>query len=313
MKIANLTNKLSKVSGRTGLMLKKHSPEILLVVGISGAVYATFEACKATLQFEEVLGNHHSKVDKVHEAWELVESGEIPAEEYSEQDRKKDLTVVYAQTAFDFFKLYAKPLIIGTASITCIVCSHGIMRKRTAALTAAYASVAEAFNLYRKRVVEELGEETDYMYKNGLKSEAVTEVEKDEDGKPVKVKKNKLAPVDGSIPSMYARYFDESSREWSKTYEYNMMKLRATQNYYNDLLKTRGNVFLNEIYDALDLPRTQAGAAVGWVFDKEKGGDNFIDFGIFDGDIEKKRDFVNGYERSILLDFNVDGVIWDLI
>lgn len=39
--------------------------------------------------------------------------------------------------------------------------------------------------------------------------------------------------------------------------------------------------------------------------------DNFIDFGVFDGDRPRARDFVNGYERSILLDFNVDGASAD--
>ena len=60
----------------------------------------------------------------------------------------------------------------------------------------------------------------------------------------------------------------------------------------------------------LGIPRSQAGAVVGWVLGE---GDDYIDFGMFDGNNMATRDFVNGYERSILLDFNVDGVIYDLI
>ena len=51
-------------------------------------------------------------------------------------------------------------------------------------------------------------------------------------------------------------------------------------------------------------------AVVGWVLGN---GDNCIDFGIWDSANEKARDFVNGREGAILLDFNVDGVIYDLI
>ena len=92
------------------------------------------------------------------------------------------------------------------------------------------------------------------------------------------------------------------------------MFLRAQQQYANDKLIAQGHLFLNEVYDMLGLPRTKAGAIVGWVYDDNNAvGDNFVDFGIYDVHRETARDFVNGYERSILLDFNVDGVIYDLI
>jgi hypothetical protein len=63
----------------------------------------------------------------------------------------------------------------------------------------------------------------------------------------------------------------------------------------------------------LGIDRSKAGSVVGWVITKEGTGDNFIDFGVFDGDNPRARDFVNGREGSILLDFNVDGVIYDKI
>ena len=64
----------------------------------------------------------------------------------------------------------------------------------------------------------------------------------------------------------------------------------------------------------LAIPRTKAGQVVGWIYDeKHPIGDNFVDFGIIDINDERKRAFMNGYERNILLDFNVDGNILDLI
>jgi hypothetical protein len=71
-------------------------------------------------------------------------------------------------------------------------------------------------------------------------------------------------------------------------------------------------VFLNEVYRAIGADHTQAGSVVGWILSDT--GDNYIDFGVFNGqDGDRIRDFVNGREGAVLLDFNVDGLIWDKI
>ena len=309
--IAKITTGLSKLTGRTGLALKAASPEILLYVGIAGSIGATVLACRATLKVESVLEKHNDQLDKIHTVHEQVQNGEIAVEEYSETDYKKDLVLTYAQTAGGFIKLYGPAVTLGVASFACIIGGHRIMKARNVAIMAAYQAVEKGFAAYRRRVVEEFGENKDYQFKHGLRSEMVTETETDpETGKTHKVKKEKLVVTDPNGVSIYAKFFDESSSEWQKDPEYNIFFLRAQQNYWNDMLKVRGHVFLNEVYEALGIPKTQAGAVCGWMIGE--GRDNFIDFGIFDGERTKVRDFVNGYERSILLDFNVDGVIWDL-
>jgi len=311
MKLEKITTGLSKMTGKTGLVLQKHSPEILLGVGIAGTVASTVLACRATSRAELVIENHKEKVDKINYAWQMVQDGEIAIEEYSEKDKQKDLVVAYTQTSVDFIKLYGPAITLGVASIACIIASHGIMKKRNVALIAAYKAVEEGFSAYRKRVIEEHGEEADYMYKNGLRKQEIVEAAyTDADGVKHKAQKKQVLVDDPNGLSVYARFFDESCTQWSKNPEYNLMFLRSQQNYYNDMLKSRGHVFLNEVYDALGIPRTQAGAVVGWMI--SDNGDNFIDFGVFDGDRPRARDFVNGYERSIILDFNVDGVIYDL-
>ena len=64
----------------------------------------------------------------------------------------------------------------------------------------------------------------------------------------------------------------------------------------------------------LGIPRTRAGQIVGWIYDKKNPiGDNYVDFGIYDTNKEANRNFVNGYERTILLDFNVEGNILELM
>ena len=171
------------------------------------------------------------------------------------------------------------------------------------ALTAAYAAVDEAFKRYRERVVEKYGEEEDRNLR--YESEEIEYI--DEKGKTKKV----LRASDENEHSMYARFFDEYSPSWSKEPEYNYVFLRCQQNWANDMLRARGHLFLNEVYDMLGINRSRAGSVVGWLIGDE--GDNQIDFGIFDPNNESARDFVNGREGSILLDFNVDGVIYDKI
>lgn len=303
-KINEFKNTLSRMAGRQGLLLKKYSPEILMVAGVTGIVTSTVLACRATLKAEEVIDDAKEKLDKIREAKETIDE-----ETYTEQDHKKDLAIVYTQTGVNFVRLYGPALTLGALSIGCILSSHGIMRKRNLAVAAAYKAVEQSFADYRKRVVEEFGEEKDRLLKNGIKKEITVVEETDEKGK----KKTKTVETEYADPngiSQYARFFDEASPQWTKTPEYNLTFLKCQQNYANDLLRSRGHIFLNEVYDMLGIPRSQAGAVVGWVLGQ---GDDFVDFGIFDGTSMATRDFVNGYERSILLDFNVDGVIYDLI
>ena len=307
-----ITGKIMNLTGRTGLLIKKRSPEILLAVGITGTVASAIMACKATLQVEEVLANCQEKKDKVDTCWEKVQNGEVSEETYSENDKDRDMTVIAGQTAVDFIKLYAPAIALGTASIACIIGGHNIMKKRNVALVAAYKVLSDGFDSYRNRVREKYGEDTDYAFKNGLKEVETTRTVTDEDGKEhEETVKAFDKNGDTNDISIYAKFFDETCSQWSKNAEYNLMFLKAQQNYYNDILKSRGHVFLNEVYDALGIERTKAGAVVGWVLGS--GGDDFIDFGIFDNDRPKARNFVNGIERSILLDFNVDGVIYDMI
>ena len=294
------------MASRVGVQLAKRSPEILMVVGVVGVVSGTVMACKATLKAQAILDEADRNIKTIKE---VNETANIDV--YSEKDYRKDLAVAYIQTGTKFAKLYAPSLIVGVASIGCLLGSHRIIQRRNVALMAAYKVVKDGFNSYRQRVQDEYGEEKDYMFKHGLTHEEVVETEVGENGKSKKVKKTKLTHEnDMNDVSVYARFFDESCAQWTKTPEYNFMFLRAQQNYYNDMLKSRGHVFLNEVYDALGIPRTQAGSVVGWVVGE---GDSFIDFGIFDGERQRAREFVNGYERSILLDFNVDGVIYDMI
>lgn len=305
--MGKLSIALSKATGRFGLQVKKHAPEIFLVAGVISIGAGVILACKATLKAEEVIDRHQEKKARAKNAYEIQEKDNP----YPEKEYKRDLTVIYAQTGVDWLKLYGLSTVLIIGGVGCILNSHNIMRQRNAALTAAYNTLAAGFAAYRQRVVDEHGEDADYMYRHGLRKEKVEEIEVDSEGKAKKVKTEKLV-ADPNGLSIYARFFDESCKQWDKDPAYNLTFLKSQQDYFNNLLRIRGHVFLNEIYDALGIDRTGYGQTVGWVFGGD--GDNMIDFGLYDDTQDpRRRAFINGYENVILLDFNVDGVVNDLI
>lgn len=299
---AGLANKLA----RPMLHLQKASPKLMLVGGVAAGIGSTVLACKATLKLSPLLDAAEKlKVDAeiLHGNPDLLPNGE----HYDDKAYAKDLTVIKVRTLLQITKLYTPAAGLAMLSMALLTGSHVTLTKRNASLSAAYVAVDQAFDKYRDRVKEQLGEDVDREMRYGTRVDSETIVA--EDGKKKVVKTTRVSMDE---PSQYARFFDQLLPDFKKNPEYNMIFLRAQQEYANNMLQARGHVFLNEIYDALGMERTGAGAAVGWVHGK--GGDDYIDFGIFDDHAnERVRDFVNGREAAILLDFNVDGVIWDKI
>lgn len=284
---------ISTKMARHALLTQKNSPKYMFAAGVAGMVGSTVLACRATLKLEEFVSD--AQID-------LNVAKEMEHEDYTDSDRQKDIAIIYTRSAVGMAKLYGPSILLGSVSIGLLTKSHNILTERNAALTAAYAAVDKAFTQYRGRVVEKYGEDEDRELRYSAKSVDVID---EETGK-----KTARRRVGDDEPSMYARFFDPLSSSWNREPEYNMVFLKCQQSYANDMLKTRGHLFLNEVYDSLGIERTKAGQVVGWVISKD--GDNFVDFGIYTNQ-NQIRDFVNGREGSILLDFNVDGVIYDKI
>ena len=304
-----LKEKLVKNFHKCEFAVKKHSPEILAAVGVVGVVTGAVMACKATTKLSDILDETKESLDKIKE----VEQDPKYKDRYNEEDAKKDLAIVYVQSGVKIVKLYLPALVVGSASLGCLLASNNILRKRNAAISAAYMTVDKSFKEYRKRVVDRFGEEVEKEIRYGIKAQQVEETVVDENGNETSVV-SEVKAVDPNLYSDYARFFDESCAAWQNDPEYNLMFLKAQQQYANDLLKSRGRLFLNEVYRMLGIDETKAGQVVGWVYDAEcPVGDNFVDFGIYDMRKERVRAFVNGYEPNILLDFNVDGNIWELM
>lgn len=294
--MTNLKQLATRSIGRTSLILKKYSPEILTGVGIATGVAAGVLAVRATLKVEPVIEKIQEDLAKVNDLQENSENLD-PKVVANLKGR------VYGIGLLELTKLYWPAVSLGAASIGCIIGAHGIMKKRNAALVVAYNAVEKSFSEYRDRVASKLGEDEEKSIRYDVQENEVVD---EETGK-----KKVVTTVGRGHISPYAKFFDEYSQYWDRNAEYNLIFLRAQQNYANDRLNARGHLFLNEVYESLGIPHTQAGAVVGWTISKD--GDNFVDFGIYDISNDKAREFVNGIEKSILLDFNVDGVIYDKI
>lgn len=307
-----MMTKASRLFSNASLQIKKHSPEIFMVAGIAGTVASTVLACKATTKVGKILDESKQITEVIHSG---MENGEINGVEYTQEDGKKDLTITYAQTGVKVLKLYAPAIALGAVSIASIVWGHNILKKRNIALAAAYTVVDRGFKDYRKNVVDRFGKEIDKELRYNIKAKEIEVETTNEKGKTT-TKKEIVNVIDEdavSNYSEYARFFDAASESHTKDPEYNLMFLRRQQDYANELLRSKGHLFLNEVYDMLGIQRTKAGQVVGWIYDeKNPNGDNYVDFGIYNNHDANRR-FVNGYEYNILLDFNVDGVIWDLI
>ena len=312
MKTDIMTN-VSRSLHKVGFKFKKHSPEILIVAGVAGIITSTVMACKATMKVNDIVEETKDTIDTIHNS---VNKGlhTSDGEEYTQEVANKDLAIVYAQTGLKFVKLYGPSVMLGIASIGCIVGSHHILRKRNVALAAALTAMETSFKEYRGRLIDRFGKDLDRELRFGIKAKEVEEKTVDENGHETTVTKTVEVADPNAIHSIYSVVFCEGNSGWTRNAELNKVFLIQQQNYANDKLRLNGVLTLNEVYDMIGAPRTAYGQIAGWVYTEDGTiGDNFVDFGIFDVNNEKACDFVNGYEKSIILDFNCIGNILEYI
>lgn len=263
---------------RTGFKVRQASPDILVVVGVVGVVAATVMACKATLKVDEVLAEHEEKVKQINETAEDPQY----AARYSQEDCDTDLKNMKIKTAVKLAKLYAPAVIVGTLAIGCIVGSHYILQKRNAGLMAAYAALDTSFKEYRKRVAAKLGEEAEKEIRQGIKKETIMETIKDEDGNESQVERTVTTRDPSANP--YTRLFDMTCKGWERNAHMNWFTLRNVQSILNRKLQLCGHLYLNDVYDILDMTKSEAGQSVGWMAEPPADSDweNFVDLGLGD-------------------------------
>jgi hypothetical protein len=291
--------KITRAAGMAALRTRKNSPHLLFVAGVLGTTASTVLACRATLKLEKTLDDLEPAKNNVLAIKDGInkQTGTV-----SRQDYVQELVGYYTHTSLTMTKLYGPAALAGLAGIACLTGSHVQLTRRNTALMAAYTALDTAYKNYRERVRQAVGEEKELDLYRSMRTETI---------KNELDKKETVRSVDPNKWSAYARFFDEASTKWEKNPELNRLHVQAAQNFANEKLRAKGYLFLNEVYDMLGLEKTRAGQVVGWIMGGD--GDNYVDFGMFEAHNSRARDFINGQERSILLDFNVDGVILDKI
>ena len=298
------TKTLRKSFKKAQLTVRKHSPEILMVAGVIGTVAGAVMACKETLELEDVLDECKQEKMELEEQYAMCE-------EYSEDALKKDQVKLTIKQVAKIVKLYAPSVIMEAASIGVIFASNDIMRKRNASMAAAYATLNSKYKRYRQNVIESYGEEVDKDMRFGVKHEKVTEI--DEDGNKVKIDA-RIVDLDNTALAIsdYSRFFQAGCKGFDENSgRYNILYLKGIQAMFNNKLIADGYVMLNDVYRELGFDTIPEGWSIGWIYDETNPiGDNYIDFGLYEARNKNQR-AVNDWEPVILMDFNVDGNLYE--
>lgn len=302
--LSKISNSATRFVGRTSLVVKKNSPEILMGCGVVSFIGTVILASRASLKCGEVLAKHREMMDEIHDAEEVDE-------EYQTSVAVQDKAVACLKTGGNFVKVYWPTVTMGSLSLACFYGAYHITKVRYLGAVAAFNAVSTAFETYRRRVVEEEGIDADqhFMYGTERKALPVVDEKGKKTGEELVTYDTKKEDVPAG-PSSFARFFDESNPNWDHNYNFSMMFLRAQNEIANNILHQRGHLFLNEVYDMLGYDHTPEGAVVGWL---DNGGDGYVDFGLYNQEDKNVRRFVNGQDNVILLDFNHDGVIFEEI
>ncbi len=276
--------------------LQKNGPHILLGLGLGGSVAATVLACRATLSLDEI--EEEAEKLRIH----LYEGREKYDEKtYPDQNYKKDLLLVEVQKGTQIGLLYLPSAALMLASFAAIIGGHYMLAQRLGAMAAAYRAVDYGFKAYRAAVVKALGAGKDQEFRNASIINGLFLPEKTGENQDDKVLENATFRT---TPSQYAFIFNRQSCEWSTDPELNEFFIQSQERTLNNWLEIKGHVFLNEVYDMFDMPRTPEGAVVGWLRNHPTGNDVIMLSRIPNNQLSSNN-------PPIVLDPNVHGLIFE--
>lgn len=281
------------------ISLKAGAPTLAFGAGMAGMIAGTFLACRATLKLEATIDQTLAELDQIEKATALAKAGGVVT--YGERERGRDVAKVYAKTAWRFTKLYGPAILVSGASMALLTNSHTTLKRRNRDLMVAYAALDRAYQAYRDR------------YKDDLDQSIKDELDKAETNLLDAVKELAEHPNRPYGPygpySPYSRWFNENSTAWTRNPLQNRTKIEVAQTAVNNHLKTYGVVYLNDVYKELGLDATDPGGQmVGWVWDPVERYE--IDFDLYNPNNDR---FLKGWEASVALDFNVQGLVLELM
>ena len=298
--------------------VKKNSPTLCFIGGVTAFVGTCILASKATLEAEDIIDEHNKRIEDIETAGKIAAAEGYSGKPYGEAEMKKDKTTAYTKTGVSLAKAYAPAIATGALSITLFLAGQKILNGRYVAAASAYSGLQKLFNDYRGRVREDLGPEKDRQFLYGSRVEKKAIEAETVDPETGKTKKEKLDAeyIDINIDDttgnirVWGEYNSDGSRNWQyeRNHEMSLSWLRAKESFWNDILRTRKSkvVTENEVAHDIGLNMTQSGQFLGW--DRNKNPDAYIDFGLGDWSDPQVKRFINNDIDSVILTFNVDGI-----
>lgn len=293
----SIKTKLAGFTSAASLKLRKEAPTIAVGAGVAGFVGTVVLAVKATPKAEKALEEHRMRILNQKHAMHLASQDETM--DYTIEDYRKDTFNSWVKLTVDLVKVYSPAIVLGGLSIASILAGHRIQTQRLMGVTAAYEGLRATFDRYRDTVAEEIGEEKEKeVYKKSFESKTD---EGDEEFK---------------FAGPTTRWFTEETTENYRNSNFeNKRFLEDVQIAMNERLQQKGHLFLNDVYEALGMDETPLGCQLGWIHRRGHERTSYVDFGLgMNPDIETtERIHETVSSHALLLDFNVDGVIWNLI
>lgn len=286
---------ITRFASRSALRVKKNSPQILFYGGIIGTVATTVLASRATLKavpVMEQLRAERAELDTFHG------EGRVSEDDYTHVAVQQ-----YTVASLQLARLYGPTVLVGIGSLVALTKSHQQLNARNTALTMAYTGLFKTFEAYRDRVRDQLGPDIDQQFLHGTVQKEI-----EYEDKSGRTRTKEITVLDPTSAAALTYFYDANTNSWCKDPGYNQNFLDGQQEWATILLQRQGHLFLNEVYSLLQIPHTREGAVLGWVFKDLGNNDMFVDFGH-----HKDGEFVAGYKRDVMLEFNIHGPILDLI
>ena len=314
MNFAVMKNAVMNIGSKAAVKLSEKSPTILVVCGTVAMVAGTVVAVKQTSYADAILEDHKERMSKIVHARKISEDTKIV---YSKEQQRADTVREFLVTGGKFAKLYSPAIILEVMGMISIFTGHHILNKRHLAMAASYAGLSKSYSEYRERIVNEYGKDADFRALTGAGKKQVSTM--DENG--VETAEEYDNAIDPEHIDMYSVLFDEMySGSWTPNPVTNMAQIKGVEEYWNSVFGTgRKFVYYHEvlrdlgIWDRLPDEKQRLLVGKGWVWG---AGDNHISLGIFDVNkpmTDAKKEFIMGYEPSVLIVPNLDGDVASLL
>lgn len=215
--------------------IRKAAPAVLAGLGAIGVVATAVAAAKAAPKAETLI-----RADS-----ELNHDGDPEA--YTKKE-----AVISA------WKCYIPTVIIGTATITCIISSNLLTRKQQAALTGAYVMASKQLQDYRSKAKELYGEDADKKIMDAIVTEKAKDITL---YSPGMMGNPTLDFGDLSDPEKKRTFYDCMSERY---FESTISRVLQAEYHLNRNFILGGGVCVNDLYDFLGIDRMEDGGLLGW-------------------------------------------------